>query len=106
MGIILSIALFGAIVDPDIIMRGDVNHSGAVNVSDASYLSSYLYQGGPAPACANEADVNHDGQLTGSDVSYLLSWLFSGGPAPPSPGPFNTVCTSSTTPLVGCDSGC
>lgn len=92
--------------DDDIVRRGDSNSDGAVNVSDVIHLNSYLYQGGPAPACMNQADVNHDCQVDVSDPIYLLSFLFSGGPAPPSPGPYNTTCTSSSVPVVSCYSGC
>lgn len=98
----------GAIIvgDEDILKRGDANHSGAVNIGDAVFISNYLFHGGPAPPCENEADANHDGQISGADASYILNWLFSGGPAPPAPGPFNTSCTDSSNPIIGCSSGC
>lgn len=91
--------------DDLIIARGDANHSGAVNVSDASFILNYLYQGGAAPPCLNEADANKDGIISSADASYLLNWLFSGGPAPPSPGPYNTSCLA-TSPHISCSVGC
>lgn len=104
---VLICASAGAVInDADIIARGDVNHNGVVNSTDAVYLGNWLYSGGPAPPCLNEADVNHDGLVTGADQVFLLNFLFSGGPAPPSPGPYNTTCTSSGDPLVGCNAGC
>jgi len=92
--------------DADIIARGDANHDGSVNISDASYIFSYLYQGGPAPPCLNEADANHDGSVAQSDGIYILNWLYHGGSAPPAPGPFNTTCTTSSSPNPGCAIGC
>jgi hypothetical protein len=98
----LAVLLLAGINDADIIARGDVNDDRSVNVSDVIFLNSYLYSGGPAPPCRNQADVNHDGSVDVSDSVYILSWLYSGGPAPPSPGPFATTCTQSSLPLVGC----
>jgi hypothetical protein len=64
------------------LVRGDVNHSGAVNVADISYLVDFLFRGGPAPPCLPEADVNGSGDANVSDLSYLVDYLFRGGPAP------------------------
>jgi hypothetical protein len=90
--------------DPDLIKRrGDANNDQAVNSSDASYISNYLFHGGPEPPCMNQADVNDDGQITSADSSYLLNWLFMGGPAPPPPGPVNPYCEDDPTPPnLGC----
>ena len=88
-----------------ITMRGDVDHSGGVNISDPTYLSSFLFSGGPQPPCMNEADANHDGAVNVADVSFLLSWLFGQGTAPPAPGAYNTTCTT-TYPSISCDIGC
>jgi hypothetical protein len=93
---------FGYIFEDDhILMRGDVNSSGSVTMADATYLNGYLYSGGPAPPCMNQADVNGDGTVNGSDAVYLLQWLYSGGPAPPSPGPYNTTC-ACVEDTLGC----
>ena len=102
----VGVSGFGGIVDDDIIARGDANHSGVVNVSDASFISNFLFHSGPAPPCMNEADANHDGQVAPSDSTFILNWLFSGGPAPPAPGPFNTTCKNSSAPIIGCGIGC
>jgi hypothetical protein len=100
----LAVLLLAGINDGDIIARGDVNDSGAVDASDAIYLNSFLYSGGPAPPCRNQADANHDGLLDVSDSIFILAWLYSGGPAPPSPGPFASTCSQSTLPVLGCAS--
>ena len=97
--------IFGAIPDEaDIIKRGDANNDNSVNVSDASYINSYLYSGGPAPPCLNQADVNNDGSVNVSDSIYLLNWLYSSGNPPPSPGPTNTSCAADDYPYPGCES--
>ena len=90
--------------DPDLInMRGDANNDQSVNHSDIVFLSNYLYSGGNAPPCMNQADVNDSGSVSGSDVIYLGNWLYSGGPPPPAPGPYNPYCSSdTTTPNPGC----
>ena len=87
--------------------RGDVNNDGAVDVSDISALNDYLYNGGTAPPCENQADVDDNGALNVSDSVYLSNYLFQGGPAPPAPGPNNTTCAiDTTTPNLTCYAGC
>jgi hypothetical protein len=81
-----------------LLRRGDANSSGYVDMSDASFISSWLFNGGPVPACLETADANDDGLINVSDVSYLPNWLFSGGPPPPTPGPFNCGSDPVTSP--------
>ncbi|MBU0893841.1 MAG: hypothetical protein KKF48_03395 [Nanoarchaeota archaeon] len=67
------------------LLCGDANNDDAVNIFDTTYLISYLYKGGPAPACDNYtdcADTNGDGIVNLFDVTYLISYLYKGGPAP------------------------
>jgi hypothetical protein len=65
-------------------MRGNVNgdDNETPNVSDMTYLISYLFSGGPEPPCFEEADVNADGMINITDMTYLIAFLFSGGPSP------------------------
>jgi hypothetical protein len=69
-------------------IRGDADDDctfGCITVSDASYLVTYLFGGGPAPVCCDEANADGDctfGCITVSDASYLVTFLFGGGPAP------------------------
>lgn len=96
----------GVIDDSDIWKRGDANHSGGVNIADAIYINAFLFQGGPAPPCMNEADANDDAHLDGSDAAYLINWLFGGGSAPPAPGSYNTTCTHESNAYISCGVGC
>ena len=45
---------YGPVVIPgrviaELVVRGDADHSGAINIIDVSYLINYLYRGGPPP---------------------------------------------------------
>ncbi|HWR82366.1 MAG TPA: hypothetical protein VN285_03615 [Candidatus Deferrimicrobium sp.] len=71
--------------------RGNVNGEtgpvGEIDVSDLTYLISYLFQGGSAPPCEDEANV--DG-LTGpagpvdvADLTFVVGFLFLGSSPPP-----------------------
>ena len=59
---------------------------GPINVSDITYLVSYIFHGGPAPPCTEEGDVNGDGSINIADVVHLVQYIFFGGP-PPAPCP-------------------
>jgi hypothetical protein len=61
---------------------GDVNGDLVVNISDMTYMVSYLFGGGPNPVAQQAADVNCDGVVNVSDMTYLINYLFDDGPAP------------------------
>jgi hypothetical protein len=65
-----------------LVMAGDANHSGTINILDVSYIINFLYRAGPAPIPPAAADVNCNGTTNIIDVSYLISYLYKGGPAP------------------------
>lgn len=89
--------------DEEILKRGDANSDGYVTAADASYITNYLFNGGPAPPCANQADINNDGQVSIADASYLTNFLFLGGPEPPYPGVGGTECVADDAPYPGCE---
>ncbi|MEM7235458.1 MAG: dockerin type I domain-containing protein [Planctomycetota bacterium] len=68
-------------------VRGDVNVSGVVDLSDSVFALDYLFDSRGEPECLDAADVNDDGRVDISDPIALLSWLFLGGPGPPAPSP-------------------
>jgi hypothetical protein len=63
-------------------LAGDANNNGSVNILDITFEISYLYKGGPAPECNDEADANGNGTVNILDITYLISYLYKGGPAP------------------------
>lgn len=76
------------------ILRGDSNHDGRVDVSDGIFPLGFLFLGGRAPRCADEADANDDGKLDLSDAVAILSTLFLGVPRIRPPFPQGGVDTT------------
>lgn len=56
---------------------GDVNSDNRVNISDLTYLVTFLFHNGPTPRDMDGADVNHNGSVTVGDVSALVRHLFA-----------------------------
>jgi len=65
-------------------VRGNVNYTGIVDLSDLSALVSYLTGGGYVLPCPNEANVNATGIVDLGDLSALVSYLTGGGYVLPS----------------------
>jgi hypothetical protein len=91
-------------------LRGDCNGDGEVTglVTDAVFLLTFNFLGGPEPPCRAACDSNGDGQFAGqvTDAVYILSHNFLGGPPPPAPFPGCGVGTSRDL-LLGCaNPGC
>lgn len=72
-------------IGTEFVLRGDVNHDLTINVSDITYLVSYLFSGGPEPVTVQAGDVNADTDINIEDMTYFVAYLFSGGPNPVSP---------------------
>ncbi len=64
---------------------GDADGSGIFTISDAVFLITYIFAGGPVPSplCLGDADGNSI--ITISDAVYLITFIFGGGPAPHCP---------------------
>jgi len=62
--------------------RGDIDHDGVVNPTDAVYFVNWLWRGGPEPPCLDEADVNGDNGVDPADCTYFVTFMWNGGPAP------------------------
>jgi hypothetical protein len=65
------------------IICGDSNDDGILDVADVVYLISYLFVDGPEPVpvvCSGNA--NGDGIVDIADVVYLINYLFVEGPPP------------------------
>jgi hypothetical protein len=69
------------------ILRGDANHDGRIDLSDSIFNLNFLFLGGPAPVCDDEADADDNGQLQLTDSVVILNTLFLGTVriAPPFP---------------------
>ncbi len=65
------------------IVPGDANGDGIQSISDAVYLITYYFGGGPAPAgCSKMGDADGNGILTISDAIWIINYIFAGGPDP------------------------
>ncbi len=69
-------------------IRGNVDYDpgDAINISDVTFLTSFLFSGGATPECPEEADVNADETINISDMTALVAYVFQGG-APPADCP-------------------
>lgn len=65
-------------------IRGNVNYDlgDGIDISDLVYLVDYMFIGGTAPVCVEEADINGSGEIDISDLVYLVDFMFMGGPPP------------------------
>jgi hypothetical protein len=71
-------------------VRGDVDSSGSIDISDGIRVLNFLFSGGRAPACFDAADSDDRGDLNITDGIRIFNWLFTGGVAPPPPSPSAT----------------
>lgn len=83
-------------------LRADVDADGRVNITDAIFLLSSLFLGGPLPTCAAAGDANADEEVNITDAIYILSSLFLGGPAPAAPYPDCGTSRLSSDAAIGC----
>ena len=72
--------------------RGDVNDSGALEVTDAINFLSWMFLGAPPPGCMDAADADNSGNLGLSDAINILTFLFGGGDGPPKDGMLGSGC--------------
>lgn len=61
---------------------GDANADGLVNITDAVYLVTYIFNDGPEPQPYGSGDTNCDDVVNITDAVYLIQFIFSTG-APP-----------------------
>jgi len=57
-------------------IRGDANSSGYIDIDDAVFLITYLFQSGPAPSPTERGDFNGDLIIDIDDVVAILTYLF------------------------------
>lgn len=75
-------------------IRGNVgmDPGDVIDISDLVYLVDYMFTGGPAPTCAEEANIDGGCCAVGSseslsdidisDLVYLVEYMFEDGPPP------------------------
>ena len=61
-----------------IILRGDVNGDGTVNIADVTAMIDYLLSGDESSILLINGDVNKDGTVNIADVTALIDYLLSG----------------------------
>jgi len=67
-------------------LRGNVDHSGTIDIADLVYLVDYMFSGAPPPPCAGEADIDGGGGADPIDIAdlvFLVDYMFNAGPPPP-----------------------
>ncbi|MEE8576627.1 MAG: dockerin type I repeat-containing protein, partial [candidate division Zixibacteria bacterium] len=78
----------GIVASGNFCLAGDVNNDGfSADISDLTYLISYLFGNGPAPEDMNTANVNGIGGIDISDVTHIVNFMFLDGPDPECPSP-------------------
>lgn len=65
-------------------IRGNVDGDpqDIIDISDLTYLTDYMFGGGTAPPCMEEADVDDSGGIDIADLVHLVNYIFCGGVAP------------------------
>lgn len=71
---------------------GDADDGGDVNISDATFIVKYVFQGGAKPACCDQADADGGGDVNIGDATHIVKFVFQGGAAPTCPSPGNLIC--------------
>jgi len=80
--------------------RGEATGDGALDISDAARILSWLFLGGEEPGCIKAADANNDESVDLSDATLVLSFLFLGGRA--LEAPFPSCGIDPTSDELGC----
>ena len=85
--------------------RGDVDASGALDISDAVGILNYLFLGTGTPGCLEAADTDNNGEVDITDAVNNLGYQFLGQAPPAAPGP-ETCGADPKSPFLGCDQAC
>jgi hypothetical protein len=67
----------------DVADKGDGYTDGVCNITDITYMISYVLKSGPAPVpFDDQGDVNCDGNADITDIVYLIDYVLKSGPYP------------------------
>jgi hypothetical protein len=88
--------------------RGDADDNGALQLTDAIRVLSFLFLGQQAPTCMDAADADDNGRIELTDAIRILQFLFLGQapPAPPGPPELGPCGPDPTPNDAGTDLGC
>ena len=90
----------------EIFRRGDVDSNRVLEITDAIVLLSFLFLGGPEPACLDASDADDNGALEITDAINVLAYLFTGGDPTPAPGPVSCGPDPTADRLPACGTAC
>jgi len=65
----------GEIIEPPVVLNGDLNRNGIVNDEDYILLKNYLLRGNKLVIDLNVADVNKDGKVNSTDCLFLKKYI-------------------------------
>jgi hypothetical protein len=68
-------------------VRGDATADFKVDISDAIFILSFLFNGGAGSSCLDALDSSDDGRIDLGDAVGILTYLFLSGPPPSPPFP-------------------
>lgn len=58
--------------------KGDADNSGSITISDAVWLTNFIFAGGPAPGVLGSGDMDCNGIVTIGDAVAIVTFIFSG----------------------------
>ena len=102
-----TIAVFGREMPEGVgpFIRGDVNSDSRMDIADAVFVFSFLFNGGEGPACLSAMNSNSEAGVPNLTAGiYLLNYLFMGGEPPPAPFPGCGTSSRQADLDLGCES--
>jgi len=64
------------------ILKGDIDNNGQVDVADLVYFVKYMFHEGPPPPLEEVCDIDCSGQVDVADLVFLVKYMFHEGPPP------------------------
>jgi len=84
-------------------VRGDVDQSNDISLTDGIQILNFLFLGSVEPRCLDAADASNNGNIELTDGVFVFNWLFTGGSPPKAPFP-DCGPSPSEAPSIGCES--
>ncbi len=67
------------------VIRGDVDYSLDIDISDLTFLVRYMFMLGDEPVTFQTGDINGDQVHSVLDLTYMVDYMFNNGAPPPTP---------------------